>query len=445
MRNIMLFVLALIISLPVAGANVFAADQVAGSKQRHHIELQELKRQMRVLQEKIEALEAQSQETNRKLTDTLDDEDGKAWYHNIKAKVKKGTGLTWSTADGNYKLRMRLRGQFLAEFRDPDGGDEALGFRARRVRASWDGHAFVPWFKYKFQMDFRDSSAELKDMRFDFAYNKSFVPRLGQYKVPALRETLNSSSALQLVGRSIVNDNFEFDRDLGIGLWGTDDKFFRYELGLFQGQGPNSSNDRNDTGMLWAGRVVFSPFGGDVKKVKPNFAKHQSLAIAAYVAGINVEVDGEPKDSNVGGFDEDFGGLTRLADLGVDEAQFVTWGTDISYKHPWFNIEGEYVGRWTDPDSGADSIYDQALRVQAGAFIIPKTLEVAARWAQIWLDDSVGGTDTQWEITPGINYYLSKDHRWKIQLDFSRISTDALGGGDDTDDNRVRAQFQAYF
>lgn len=445
MRNVILFVLAFLISLPVAGANVFAADSVARSPRQHHIELEALKAQMRALQEKIEALEAQSQETNQKLYDALGDGDGRAWYNNIKGKVKKGTGLTWSTADGNYKLRMRLRGQFLAEFRDPDGGDEALGFRIRRLRATWDGHAFVPWFKYEIQMDFRDAAAELKDMKFDFAYNKSFVPRVGQYKVPALRETLNSSSALQLVGRSIINDNFEFDRDIGIGLWGTDDKYFRYELGLFQGQGPNSSNDRGDTGMLWAGRLQVSPFGGDVKKVRANFAKRQSLALAAYVAGINVEVDGDPRDSNVGGFDEDFGGLTRLAGLGVDEAQFITWGADINYKHPWFNIEGEYVGRWTDPDRGADSIYDQALRVQAGAFLVPKTLEVAARWAQIWLDDEVGETDTQWEITPGINYYLSEDHRWKIQVDFSRISTDELGGGDDTDDNRVRAQLQAYF
>ena len=446
MRNVILFVLAFLITLPVAGLNVFAADSVAKSPRQHHIELEELKAQMRALQEKIEALEAQNQQTNQRLQDALGDDDGKAWYHNIKGKVKKGTGLTWSTADGSYKLRMRLRGQFLAEFRDFEGKDEALGFRIRRARLNFSGHAFRPWFKYKIEFDFRDAAAELKDLRFDFAYNKMFTPRVGQYKVPTLRETLTSSSALQFVDRSIVNDNFEFDRDIGFGLLGSDGKYFAYELGLYQGQGPNSSNDRGDTGMLWAGRVQFSPFGNDVKQ-KVNFAKHHSLAIGTYIAGINVELDdgGDPKDSNVGGFDEDFGGLTRLADLGVDEAQFITWGADINYKHPRFNIEGEYIGRWTDPDSGADSIYDQALRVQAGVFVLPKTLEVAARWAQIWLDDEVGGTDTQWEITPGINYYLSKDHRWKIQVDYSRISTDALSGGEDTDDNRVSAQFQAYF
>lgn len=391
-------------------------------------ELEALKRQVRELQRKIEALE--SRQAAR--------EPSKGWYNDVIGEIKKGKrDLTWESADGNYKLRMRLRGQFLAQLEDSDNDDTSLGFRIRRARVSWDGHAFVPWFKYKFQMDF-SREAELKDVRFDFAYNKQFVPRVGQYKVAFNREELNSSSALQLVGRSVVNEEFSFGRDIGIGLWGVVNKVARYELGLFQGEGDNVKNDKNDANLLWAGRVQFSPIGNDLK-VEPNFAKKPSLAVGLGVAGIKVKTDGagDLEDSNLGGAGQ------RIEELGTDEAQVISWTADVNFKHPVFSVEGEYIGRWVDPDGGS-SLYDQGFRVQGGVFVIPKTLEVAGRFAYIAFDDEVGERDNLWSITPGINYYLSNDHRWKIQVDYSFIREEAVDGTEE-DTNQLRAQLQAYF
>ena len=228
--------------------------------------------------------------------------DTKAWYNKIKVKTKKGTGLTFQTADSNYKLRMRLRGQFLANYVNPDGeDDEGFGFRVRRLRVTWDGNAFAPWMKYKVQYDF-SRNGELKDMKLSFAKNKTFVPTVGQYKVPFNREVLNSSSALQVVGRSIITDYFEYDRDIGVGAYGLlGDGMIRYDLGLFQGDGTNTKNDKSDTGMLWAGRVQAALLGGKAKKVKENFAKRPTLMVGAAVAGIDVEEnDGNPSDGNIG-------------------------------------------------------------------------------------------------------------------------------------------------
>ncbi|MCY4378535.1 MAG: porin, partial [Candidatus Dadabacteria bacterium] len=251
--------------------------------------------QIKELKKKIERLEEQSQQMNMKMYEAT---DTKAWYNKIKVKTKKGTGLTFQTADKNYKMRMRLRGQFLANFINPEGEDnEGLGFRVRRLRVTWDGNAFAPWMKYKVQYDF-GRTGELKDMKLSFAKNKVFVPTVGQYKVPFNREVLNSSSALQVVGRSIITDYFEYDRDIGVGAYGLlGGGMLRYDLGLFQGEGTNTKNDKGDTGMLWAGRVQAAVIGGKAKKVKENFAKKPTLMIGAAVAGIDVE-DGS--DGNIG-------------------------------------------------------------------------------------------------------------------------------------------------
>ncbi len=76
---------------------------------------------------------------------------------------------------------------------------------------------------------------------------------------------------------------------------------------------------------------------------------------------------------------------------------------------------------------------------------MPKILEIAARYGYVdFDDDATGGLDSAWEFTPGINYYLSKDHRWKIQLDYSFIREEDLDGAEE-DENRLEAQIQAYF
>jgi len=429
MKSVIIFLVAIMLTLPMSS---LVANAGQSSPKWTQNDVEALKQQVEELQRKIEAMEASQKQETR--------ETGDKWYNNVTASIKKGKrDISWESADGNYKLRMRLRGQFLAEFEDPDNGNTSLGFRVRRARVTWDGHAFAPWFKYKFQLDF-SKSASLKDMIFDFAYNKKFVPRVGQYKVPFNRETLNSSSELQLVDRSIVDEEFTFDRDIGVGLWGELNNMVIYQLGLFQGDGSNVNNDTRDANMLWAGRIQFSPIGHDLE-VEPNFTDKPKLALGLAVAGIDAKTDsaGDLNDSNLGGAGP------RIEELGSTDSQVVSWTADISFKHPLFNLEGEYIGRWVDPSEGAlDSLYDQGFRAQGGIFIMPRKLELAARYAYINYDDAVGDIDSEWEVTPGINYYISNDHRWKINIDYSYIK-EKVFSGDDTNDNRLRAQLQAYF
>ncbi len=392
--------------------------------------------QIKELKKKIERLEEQSQQMNMKMYEAT---DTKAWYNKIKVKTKKGTGLTFQTADKNYKMRMRLRGQFLANFINPEGEDnEGLGFRVRRLRVTWDGNAFAPWMKYKVQYDF-GRTGELKDMKLSFAKNKAFVPTVGQYKVPFNREVLNSSSALQVVGRSIITDYFEYDRDIGVGAYGLlGGGMLRYDLGLFQGEGTNTKNDKGDTGMIWAARVQAAVIGGKAKKVKENFAKKPTLMIGAAVAGIDVE-DGS--DGNIG---------IPSGERALENGTVTSLTADINYRDPRFNLTGEYIGRWVNPDdAGVGTAYDSGFRVQGGFFVIPKKVELASRYAMVMFDDDpnvLGGNDLDnvWTFTQGLNYYLSGNHKWKLQLDYTFQREEDLAGAE-SDESMVRAQVQAYF
>ena len=394
---------------------------------------QSIKEQIEDLKKQIERLEQQMNMKEYEATV----KDSKAWYNKIKVKTKKGSGLTFQTADSNYKLRMRFFGQFLSTYTDPDADEEGFGFSVRNLWLIWDGNAFAPWMKYTVQYDL--AGGGLKDMRLSFARNKAFVPTIGQYKVPFSREFLTSITALQLVGTSIIDDYFRYGRDIGGGVYGfLGDGMIRYDAGVFQGEGANQKNDKGDTGMLWAGRVQAAIIGGKARSVKENFAKRPTLMVAAAVAGIDVE-DGN--DGNIG---------IPSGERALESGTVTSFTADINYRDPRFNLTGEYVGRWANPDEGGvDTAYDQGFRVQGGFFLLPKKIELASRYAMVIFDDGanvLGGNDLDnvWTFTQGLSYYLSGNHKWKVQLDYTFRREEDLAGAE-SDESMVRAQVQTYF
>ena len=402
---------------------------------------QSIQEQIEELKKQIEKLE---QQINTKVYEVTA-KDSKTWYNKIKVKTKKGSGLTFRTADKNYKLRMRFFGQFLANYTDPDADKEGLGFSVRNLWLIWDGNAFAPWMKYTVQYDLSGSGA-LKDMRLSFAKKKAFVPTIGQYKVPFNREFLTSITALQLVGGSIIDDYFRYGRDIGGGVYGLlGDGMIRYDVGVFQGEGANQKNDNGDTGMLWAGRVQAAIIGGKAKSVKENFARRPTLMVGAAVAGIDVE-DGSDGNIGIPQHDPYKPGGDRILESG----KVTSFTADVNYRDPMFNLTGEYIGRWVNPDeAGVGTAYDSGFRVQGGFFVVPRKVELASRYAMVMFDDDsnvIGGNDLDnvWTFTQGLSYYLSGNHKWKVQIDYTFLREEDLAGVE-SDESMVRAQVQTYF
>jgi phosphate-selective porin OprO and OprP len=453
---IKLLVIAVLL-LPLFSNNSHAQStkqQIEELKQQIEAIQRQNQQQIEQLQQQVELMENERAADSEKMSEMVE-KDKEAWYNKFKAKYNKG--LTFQSDDGNWKMRFRMRGQFQFSINDTDQDLTATNFKVRRLRFKWDGHAFRPWFLYTVQLGAADS-VSLRDMYFTFAYQKEIAPRVGQFKVPFNREELNSSGALQLVERSIVNEEFNIGRDRGIvllgGLGGNNN--FSYEAGVFNGDGRNGKSI--DSNMLYAGRIQLGLGGDNFKwgangtfptaaayKITPNFAKKPTFVVGAAVAALpGLDCTRKTPDGDA---------CDRVEELGFPQSDFTSITGDMSFKMPYFNIQGSYVGRWLAPDTGAQgTAYDQGFNVQGGVFVMPETVEIAGRLSYIDYDTGSGVIplgesvrETRWAVTPGISYYMSHDHRWKIQVDYSYIRNEFTQGASDIDENIFRAQLQAYF
>ncbi len=114
-------------------AEIEALKQEMGQMQ------QQYQQQIQQLQNQINSMEGQREEANRKVYEILkkvDDPD--KWYNKFEAGYDKG--LYFKSSDGNYKMKFRIRGQFLVEINDTDNKLTKTELDVRRMRLKWDIH-----------------------------------------------------------------------------------------------------------------------------------------------------------------------------------------------------------------------------------------------------------------------------------------------------------------
>jgi phosphate-selective porin OprO/OprP len=427
--------------------------------------------QIQELQRKIEQLESQ-RAADKAQVEKVVTEEKDAWYKKFKAGYDKGFFL--ESDDGNFEMKMKFRSQLQFAIDNTDNKetgekDTATNFNVRRFRIYWEGHAFRPWYNYVFQISAdNNGNFVLRDAYFDAAYNTEIFPRLGQTKVPFNREELTSSSELQLVDRSIVNDEFKYGRDRGVGIYGLLANMLTYGAGVYNGDGLNGTSV--DSNLLYVGRLQFNPCCGKLKysstgsfpiggayKLEPmNFKEREPIlafgVAGATLPGLNIKQK-TPDNSEL---------TARINELGLQFADVSSITADVNFKYQIFSFTGEYDGRWIQPNganksiadvmpvSDLSTVYDQGFDAQAGIFLIPHVLELAGRYAYINFDNVqslIPGErlpDNQWAVTPGINYYITQDNRWKVQFDYNYIKTSFFTGAD-TNENLFRVQLQTYF
>ena len=393
------------------------------------------------------------------------------------AKLKAGygkKGFYLESLDGKFHLAMSGRVQVLYTFNDRErdinttashtspGDRDTSTFRLRRGRLVWEGHAFTKDLKYLMNLETPGTSqgTHLLDYYVDYSglpeIGKYVAIKGGQFKVPFSRQRIASSSSLQLVDRSIVNNEFNLDRDVGVDFHRElFEKKLEYHLGMFTGLGINRRNENVDNNMLYMGRIAWHPFGF--------FGYNES------------DVDYSEKLQTTLGFaiahkkgDEIFTGRARAAVGKKITMNIYTWDGGLKYKG--FSLLGEaFLRRLREPGVSANKTTDETdaigFMVQGGYFLLPKRLELASRYA--WLDrdfnkdkSTVGkpigeggnsrtlGADE--EITLGLNYYFNGQKN-KIQADVSRLNEGFLPSSstsrvnDDKEAWRFRLQYQLAF
>ena len=364
-------------------------------------------------------------------------------------------------ADSSYsmKLAARMQSLYIADWDVNDtegihnGGSQ---FLIRRARLKFGGFVFNPKVTYKLELglsnkdlgkvDDRNNNAPkmILDAVVKWNFYKNFTLWAGQTKLPGNRERVVSSANLQLVDRSLLNKNFNIDRDMGLQLRHhfTIGKNFivKESLAISQGEGRNVVQD-NLGGYQWTGRVEVLPFGkfkGDYSGGALRREESPKLAI-----GATYDFNNAVKDkSNQGSY--------MLIDDGASYFQTTVNSifVDAMFKYHGFSVMAEFANRDSEfpialnsDDSATGDVVQvgNGLNLMSG-YLFNNNIELTGRYTTIALDKTITGKDLETQYTLGVSKYF-KGHKLKVQSDISYLTVENNG----TSGLMCRMQLDVHF
>ena len=188
-----------------------------------------------------------AQEDNRKkrdldwlqsyIADSLDNREELLTHLENLPNIEVGKGITFRPKNNMYEMTLRFRMQNMVGL--SFGKDFSLTrteAQVKRLRLRFDGYIFSPKVIYSIQLGFSGYDAAklpngnmniVRDAIVYYRHSAAWNIGFGQTKIKANRARVNSSSALQFVDRSIVNSEFNVDRDFGF--------FGEYNYGSLEG------------------------------------------------------------------------------------------------------------------------------------------------------------------------------------------------------------------
>lgn len=316
----------------------------------------------------------------------------------------------------------RLQVRFTQEM--PEQGDDVGSFRIRRMKTKFEGWVYTKDLTYDLQLNWADSANVLEDAAINYDFmkgRKTFQLKGGQYKVPFGRQELTSSGSQQFVDRSLLSNRFARGRDIGLQLWGTPaGGKLDWRVGIFNGNGRTVSRNDNDSYQTNA-RVTFQPFG-DVKYSESDF---ESTDRPLFAIAAQYESNERP-----------------IAAAGSTPAHSVDkeiLGGDVVFKFKGLSIFGEYFDATNERDNNVSDFDDGGYNLQAGYFLIPQKLELAARMSEIDPNND-RDNDEQEERGVALGWFFNK-HPHKIQADYRQLENKATNVTND----EFRLQYQIIF
>lgn len=189
-----------------------------------------------------------------------------------------GKDSTWSMKVG---LQLQFQSAMQWEEEAGDFKDATTNFLIRRARLKMDGFAYSPKLTYKIILGFsnKDRSGAsihtsnaphyILDAVMKWNFYENFELWFGQTKLPGNRGYLTSSSNLQFVDRSLLNNSYAIERDLGIQFrhyFKLSERFIVKEaFAISQGEGRNVTIG-NLGGLQYTSRLELLPLGAFTKK-----------------------------------------------------------------------------------------------------------------------------------------------------------------------------------
>ncbi|MBU0554259.1 OprO/OprP family phosphate-selective porin [Myxococcota bacterium] len=247
--------------------------------------------------------------------------------------------------------------------------------------------------------------------------NSRFSARIGQFKTPLSAHRLVSGRDLLFINRPRVADDLVPGRDIGAQI---DLKLKLGEagrvvaqLGAFNHQGANTTEDDAKGTPLLIGRLELSPWGalkGGEGGVGP-----RRLALRLGLSA------GWSDDASGGGADEPL-----LDPLHSINGQKAIYSADLALKVAGLFFSAELTSARYAPDEGA-AYFAAGYLVQLSYYIQAIHLEPALRFDDLNPSDAVAG-DRERTLTMGLNLYPNGRHELKMMLDYTHHLAD---GGDE--------------
>lgn len=344
--------------------------------------------------------------------------------------IEVGKGVTFQPKDKWYKLTMRFRMQNMVGMSFNDRFSlEKTEAQVKRLRLRFDGYIYSPKLTYSIQLGFTPYDAKpvngnmniVRDAMVYYIPNSTWNIGFGQTKIKANRARMNSSSALQFVDRSIVNSEFNIDRDFG--FFGEYNKRLFADFNIVARGSVTSGDGRNfqsaeKSGFAYTGRLEFFPMG-------------RFKALGDVFEG-DYEREDKPKLLVAGGYSFNDRALRlkgQTGDLIVDKQSrsLSNYYLDLIFKYNGFAFYTDWMGRvCNDPFIRVGDEIDQTVYTGNGvnvqtSYIFPSKWEIAARNSTLIPDQEVRpmiGYKYFNQTTLGVTRYIL-GHNLKVQADAS--------------------------
>jgi phosphate-selective porin OprO/OprP len=349
--------------------------------------------------------------------------------------VKKQKGFGLVDKDSTFSLKFQFRMQNRATYYSVSSSDlttESFEFRVRRLRMKLEGFVVDPRLTYYIQLSFsrgdmdwrgpensviNNSPNVVRDAVIFYNPTKDLKLGFGQTKLPGNRQRVVSSGDQQFYDRSIVNANFNIDRDFGFFAHLTKNHY-ALRGALTSGEGRNSLISPNN-GLAYTGRVEWLPFGrftGENDYVEGDLAREKT-----------------PKLSIAGTYSYNAKALREAGQLGDDlyeNRSINNYTFDAVLKFNGWAWYSEYANRSViDPITTNPSDNTETKLILAGygymsqvSYLFKNNFEVAGRFASVvpassvYNDPNFPSINTKQtdQIELGVTKYLN-GHRVKIQ------------------------------
>ncbi len=364
--------------------------------------------------------------------------------------TKFGKGLINFTAkDSSFSVKFAPRIQARYQtFWGHDGEQYTSpehNFLIRRSRLKFDGWAYTPKLKYKIEVglsnrdmsgmsDFtRNSPRFLMDAVIMWNFYENFELWAGQTKLPGNVERVISSANLQLVDRSLLNSNFNIDRDMGIQLRHSINAggnfIIKEKLALSQGEGRNIT-EGNEGGLEYTARLELLPFGNFTKKGDYIGADVFRESTPKLMIGAVYDLNQNSVKTRA-----NLGSYMFLEDGSLYETDITTFFLDAVFKYDGFSFMGEFASRDAENPIAVESDgtptgdvvrTGSALNLQAG-YLFKNNYEIAGRYTTTDYDDYTGKLGEE-QYTLGASKYVV-EHKLKVQSDITYTTVDGNEAG----------------